>query len=61
LKHDAKNSLSDFAVFARSETDLAQLSDNLAVTVQDTLHPVQVSLWMQRAARKPAPDPHSTR
>ena len=45
-KYDAEKALGDFASFARGETDLAQLSDHLSVTVLDTLQPEHVSLWL---------------
>jgi hypothetical protein len=45
-KYDADKALADFAVAARSETDLAQLTDRLTSTVKDTLQPEGISLWM---------------
>ena len=50
-KYDAEKALAEFAAAARSETDLAQLSERLTGTVQDTLQPGQVSLWLQAASK----------
>ena len=54
-KYDAEKALAEFADGARSETDLRQLSNHLTLTVQSTLHPQTISLWMQptHARRKP--------
>jgi hypothetical protein len=53
--YDAEKALAEFASAARSETDLAQLSSRLTSTVQETLQPEQVSLWMQASAsQKPS-------
>ena len=46
-KYDAEKALAEFAAAARQETDLAQLSTHLTNTLQETLQPEQVSLWMQ--------------
>ena len=46
-KYDTEKALADFATAARSETDLEQLSEHLTSTVQETLQPEQVSLWLQ--------------
>ena len=45
-KYDAERALAEFATEARSETNLEQLADHLIGTVQDTLLPERVSLWM---------------
>jgi hypothetical protein len=50
-KYNAEKALADFATAARSETNLAQLSDYLTSTVQETLQPDQVSLWLQPLRR----------
>jgi len=54
-KYDAEKALAEFAAGARSETDLSQLSNHLTLTIQSTLHPQTISLWMQptHARRKP--------
>jgi hypothetical protein len=45
-KYDTEQALAVFANAARSETDLEQLSAKLTGTVQETLQPEQVSLWL---------------
>jgi hypothetical protein len=45
-KYNADQALAVFAAAARSETDLEQLSAKLTGTVQETLQPAQVSLWL---------------
>ena len=51
-KYDAEQALADFAAAARSEADLAQLADRLTDTVQETLQPEQVSLWLTRTGER---------
>jgi hypothetical protein len=46
-KYDAEQALAEFAEAARSETDLEQLCAHLTGTVQTTLQPGQVSLWLK--------------
>jgi hypothetical protein len=46
-KYNAEKALAEFAAVARSETDLEQLSTHLTNTVQDTLQPDKVSLWLK--------------
>lgn len=48
-KYDAEQALAQFAAAARSETDLARLSARLTSTVQESLQPERISLWMQPA------------
>jgi hypothetical protein len=45
-KYDAEKALAEFATAARSETDLKQLSSRLTRTVQESLQPEQVGLWL---------------
>jgi O-antigen/teichoic acid export membrane protein len=49
-KYDAEKALAEFAAVARSGNDLAQLSERLTTTVQETLQPQQISLWLKPAA-----------
>lgn len=51
-KYDAEKTLAEFADAARSETDLEQLSARLTYTVQETLQPAQLSLWLQVDRKK---------
>jgi hypothetical protein len=46
-KYDAEKALAEFAAAARSETDLAQLATDLNATVQKTLQPELVSVWLR--------------
>jgi hypothetical protein len=52
-KYNAEKALADFAAAARSETDLSQLASRLTGTVQETMQPDQVGLWLE--ARKISP------
>jgi hypothetical protein len=49
-KYDAEKALAEFAAVARSGSDLEQLSERLTTTVQETLHPLHISLWLKPAA-----------
>jgi len=53
-KYNAEQALAEFAATARSETDLGQLSSRLTNTVQEALHPEQVSLWLKPASERKA-------
>jgi hypothetical protein len=59
-KYDAEKALSEFTAAARSETDLSQLASQLTGTVQETMQPVQVELWLQRSTTM-MPGRHSER
>lgn len=48
-KYDAEKALAGFAVVARSETNLSQLASQLTGTVQETMQPDQVGLWLQQS------------
>ncbi len=45
-KYDAEQALAEFAAAARTETDPEQISAYLAHTVQQTLQPKQVAIWI---------------
>ncbi len=45
-KYDAQKALAAFAAAARSETELERLSNRLTTTVQESLQPRQVNLWL---------------
>lgn len=47
-KYDAEQALAGFATAARNETDIQQLSTRLTATVQETLQPEQVRLWLKK-------------
>jgi hypothetical protein len=47
-KYNAEQALVQFAVAARSETDIEQLSAELVSMVQDTMQPESVILWLQK-------------
>jgi hypothetical protein len=51
-RYDAEQALAGFAETARSETDLAQLSARLVGTVQETLQPKTISLWIPAGVTK---------
>jgi hypothetical protein len=50
-KYDAEQALAAFAASARSETDLGQLSARLTDTVQETMQPNQIKLWLKTQGR----------
>jgi len=49
-KYDAARTLAAFGAQARDETDLARLSEQLQQTVQETMQPASVGLWMRPPA-----------
>ncbi len=50
-KYDAEQALAEFATVARSETNLEQLSARLTDTVQETMQPNQINLWLKTQGR----------
>jgi hypothetical protein len=46
-KYDTEKALVEFVTAARSETDLEHLSARLTTTVQETLQPEKVNLWIR--------------
>lgn len=47
-KYDAEKALAAFAEAARSETQLGALAEKLSDTVQQTLQPVHLNLWLNK-------------
>ena len=45
-KYNASQALAAFGATARDEVDLDRLSEALAQTIVQTLHPSEVSLWL---------------
>ena len=56
-KYDAARTLAAFSATLRSEVDLDQLREQLVATVQETMQPAHISLWLRPATpnRKGAP------
>jgi hypothetical protein len=56
-KYDAARTLTAFSANLRSEVDLDQLREQLVTTVQETMQPAHISLWLRPATpkRKGAP------
>lgn len=49
--------LAAFSAALRSEVDLGQLNDRLLATVEETMRPTHVSLWLSAShANRQAPD-----
>jgi len=47
-KYDAEQALAEFAAAARSETDLIKITERLTGTVQESMNPQQISLWIKK-------------
>jgi hypothetical protein len=50
-KYNAEKALGEFAAAARSETDLAHLSNHLTKTVRQALQPEHLTLWLKATQR----------
>jgi hypothetical protein len=55
-KYDAAKIVEAFSATLRNEVDLNQLSEHLIAVVQDTMQPVQISLWLRRSEQESKPD-----
>jgi len=47
-KYNAEQALAEFAAAARNETDLVKITERLTGTVQETIRPQRVSLWIKK-------------
>ena len=45
--YNAEHTLQNFAATLREEADIEQLSDHLVSTVEETMQPGSVSLWLR--------------
>ena len=45
-RYDAQRTIDDFSTHLRSQTDIDLLRDQLAATVEQTMHPAHVSVWL---------------
>ena len=54
-KYNAEQALVQFAVAARSETDIEQLSAELVTVVGETMQPESISLWMTPSGSRNRP------
>jgi hypothetical protein len=52
-KYDARETLEDFSLRLRDETDLDNLSEELVGVVRETMQPEHVSLWVRRPEERP--------
>jgi hypothetical protein len=55
-KYDAARTLDTFSATLRQEVDLADLSDQLLIVVQDTMQPSHASLWLRTSPHGGAND-----
>jgi hypothetical protein len=51
-KYDAEQILANFADTVCNETDLTRLSAGLITTVQETMQPALVSLWLRQEGER---------
>jgi hypothetical protein len=49
-RYDTRKTLDQFGASLRSEVELAHLTNSLLQTVEQTMHPAHVSLWMREKA-----------
>jgi hypothetical protein len=51
-KYDAEHVLAGFSATARSEVELDRLATHLATTVEETLQPATISIWLRNPPRR---------
>jgi hypothetical protein len=51
-KYNAEKALADFAIVARDEVDIVQLSDSLLSVIEKTIQPEKISLWSKETTRE---------
>jgi hypothetical protein len=54
-KCDTALTLAAFSATLRNEVDLSELSEHLVTVVQETMQPMQVSLWLRQPTRRATP------
>ena len=52
-KYDSARTLASFGTTLRTETDLGALNERLIAAVQETMHPMHLSLWLRTSPRRP--------
>ncbi len=55
-RYDAERTLTAFGAALRSEVELAHVQEHLLASVEETMQPVHVSLWLKHAAGRPLSD-----
>lgn len=56
-KYDAEQALAGFSAVARSESDLKKLTHSMLDTVQTTLQPQEVSMWLMAGSKRKVEEP----
>jgi hypothetical protein len=56
-KYNTEQAIAEFAAFARNQTDLQLLTQELQVVVQTSMQPTHLDIWMRSSARQKATKP----